>query len=276
MDTRINRRLASRGVRAFTLVEVLVVIAIVSTLAGILLPVVGRARITAREVECLNTIRGAMVGVTAYTGVHKGLMPVPRYDADSSRQMSRPRSLVRCDSFWFIGSEYFGTSRFWHAAVGVELGHEAVNYTCSGFHAEKHAADGSGLPYFLERPFGMCGTGYWSSSYALSNAYHVRPSFWAEEASQEQSDIQVQRLESTAYPSQKVVLFESVLMHRFGVPEGYTRVTGAVIPMAFADGHASLNDLADATPGMPNRFRPQSEPRAVLNTRDGVLGIDYP
>jgi len=49
-----------------------------------------------------------------------------------------------------------------------------------------------------------------------------------------------------------------------------------VIPMAFADGHATFKNLADATPGMHNRFRPQSEDRALLNTRDGVLGIDYP
>lgn len=275
MDTRINRRFGHCGAPAFTLVEVLVVIAIISTLAGILLPVVGRARVSARELECLNTIRGAMVGVTAYTGVHKGLMPVPRYDTDVSQQKSRPRSRVRCGSFWFVESDYFGHSRFWHVAVGVELGHEAVQYTCSGFHPERQT-EGSSAPYSIAGPFGICGVAYWPSTYTLSNAYHVRPSFWAEGSIQSESDIQVQRLEATAYPSQKVVLFESVLLHRFGVPEGYRDVQGAVIPMAFADGHAELEDLAGATPGVRNRFRPQSEATALLNTKDGVHGIDFP
>lgn len=274
MDTLTNRRLASRGVRAFTLVELLVVMAIISTLAGILLPVIGRVRVKAGEVECLNNIRSAMVGVTAYTGVHKGLVPVPRFDAEVSRQKSRPRSVVRCGSFWFIESDYFGPSLTWHTAVGVDLGHEAVQYTCTGFHPERLGDSSSGTLYF-PGPFGLCGGIYWPSTYALSNAYHVRPSFWAEGASQEQSDIQVQRLEATAFPSQKVVLFETLLLHRFSVPEGYTDVRGAVIPMAFADGHARLEDLADATPGMRNRFRPQSEEWALLNTKDGVLGIDY-
>ena len=42
----------------FTLVELLVVIAVLSTLASILLPVIGRALESARKVQCISNLKG--------------------------------------------------------------------------------------------------------------------------------------------------------------------------------------------------------------------------
>lgn len=52
--------------RAFTLVELLVVIGLIGVLVGLLLPAVQRARESSRRTACLNNLRGMTLGVGAY------------------------------------------------------------------------------------------------------------------------------------------------------------------------------------------------------------------
>lgn len=53
--------------RAFTLIELLIAIAIISLLAAILFPVFGRARENARRSSCQSNLRQIMLGVLQYT-----------------------------------------------------------------------------------------------------------------------------------------------------------------------------------------------------------------
>lgn len=70
-------KFAPRQRRAFTLVELLIVLAIVGILAAILFPVFSQARASARAASCASNLKQIGLGILQYAGDHNGLLPVP-------------------------------------------------------------------------------------------------------------------------------------------------------------------------------------------------------
>ena len=66
---------------AFTLIELLVVIAIIGILAAMLLPVLGRAKETARRISCLNNLTQLSLAAKMYVGDNQDAYP-PRNEND--------------------------------------------------------------------------------------------------------------------------------------------------------------------------------------------------
>jgi len=70
---------ATRLRSAFTLIEVLAVIAIVGLLASLLMPALARAKGTARGLQCLNNTRQITLAWLMYAGDYDGMLPKNGY-----------------------------------------------------------------------------------------------------------------------------------------------------------------------------------------------------
>ena len=68
--------------RAFTLVELLVVIGIISLLISVLLPALNGARARAKGVVCLSNLRQIGAGVVLYANANDGRFPLAQHTAD--------------------------------------------------------------------------------------------------------------------------------------------------------------------------------------------------
>ena len=61
--------------RAFTLIELLVVIAIIAILASLLVPAIGSAMVSARQVACASNMRQIGIALIAFCNDHNGNFP---------------------------------------------------------------------------------------------------------------------------------------------------------------------------------------------------------
>jgi prepilin-type N-terminal cleavage/methylation domain-containing protein len=136
----------------FTLIELLVVIAIIGILAGLLLPVLGRAKDTAIRTMDLANLKQMMVATHLYAGENQDTMPWPNWA--SGDQPGRPGWLYAASGNWVVpppGQSPFkvATGLFWPVI------HDPRVYFCP--------RDDTNSPRFLQRVQQI-------SSYAMNGA----------------------------------------------------------------------------------------------------------
>lgn len=88
--SRLSRADRQGAGRAFTLIEVLVVVAIIALLVAILLPSLAHAREVARRSVCLNNEHQMGVGMSMYAADHKQLLPMRGGNGYSLKYLAEP------------------------------------------------------------------------------------------------------------------------------------------------------------------------------------------
>ncbi|GJM18883.1 MAG: hypothetical protein DHS20C14_10960 [Phycisphaeraceae bacterium] len=258
------RRRSSARV-GFSLVEILVTIAIIAVLIAIALPVLGAARARARAAKSLVNTRTIAQQFEMYTSQHetyphtwRGAMPPASFDDVGYEVPWYPPGWVSASShYWDLSLRWPGlveASEEWpaHIETWVSPGRERV------------------LP---EPPTGTSHEIESFVSYEYAHGFLGDPSLWTSRGVSEWRLARGIRPAEVSFPSGKVMIWDRHLGWA-KPPEKREGHLDAQTPMAFTDGHADTLNPLDAAEGVANPLN-DGAARRLHNTPDGVRGRDY-
>lgn len=248
--------------RAFSIIELLVVIGVVAILLGLLLPAVGRARSAARLMQCQSNLRQIMLAVVNYTNDNNGYFPVA-----APHELGGPKGIISESDLWLPPRMFGGT-------LAAEL--RPLNAYLQHVEVFRSPADrGEPLWWFDTQSYQATATCYelYGSSYHYASGYNriggvAMPMGIARCVGIEWQYPQVPRalslgesfrLTSYAQPSRKVVI-GSIPIHR--TMTGLVAVNARAqwyrndpdrlwANAAFVDGHVELVDVFPYGPVYP-------------------------
>ena len=242
--------------RAFTLVEILVVIGIIGILIAILTPVLRGARGAARETVCLANMKTCHLDLQSYLSAEG---EYPFMPADQWYDLSPPPA----------GSRLYTGSHWDHATLWPSVMHDIAPWpehyaawVCPGSPREPGAPwksiEGSRL-------------GDGRGSYALSDAFRADPRLWSPGAQADPALLRPVKPHEVRSPAAKVLFFDSEMAHLDPLA---TDIEKDPRPMAFADGHAAIRKRSESITPQPNLLA-EGRAERLHDTPLGVRGRDF-
>lgn len=184
------------GERAFTLVELLTVLAVIAILAGILLPVLASARASARNSVCTSNLHQLGVAFQAYVQDYDDLLPyaidfADKYNASRWSHPFIPDAQERIETLAKLNrmlpevmSAYVKNRELWKCPADVGLAFTDFSHIIGGYYTGSESAyEAFGMSYgyrtelaLLEKPLTSLRTpskinvladsaGYWHTRY---------------------------------------------------------------------------------------------------------------
>jgi len=111
---------------AFTLVELLVVIALIAILAALLLPAMGKAKAKAQGIACLSNTRQLGYAWTLYAGDHEDRLPYNLADTASRTNINWTSGVMSTD----MNPDNTNTATITDASLGAYANRSTAVYRC--------------------------------------------------------------------------------------------------------------------------------------------------
>lgn len=253
--------------RAFTLIEVLVVIAVVSLIMGILLPALGSARTTARQTLSLSNVRSIGQTFGLYTDANR-TYPFP--GSVPGVEVNLPEDIY---SFrWYPEGTILATNQIWAMDRLWPGLISSVTPWTEAYTTWVSPGRDKSLPTFESIFEGVEPRDV--VSYEFSNSFLASHRNWTAGAAQDRKLLVPTRPDEVTYSAQKVLLWDRHLTYHSDQPEIVEGHYDEATPMAFADLHGDVLNPLEAQAGVPNPNN-ETDIRRLHNTKNGVRGIDY-
>lgn len=246
---------STRGSRAFSLVELLVVIGVVAILTALTIPAIGLVRRSASETQSLANLRSLAQSTQMYTAEYRGVYPygtggwVVRPSVGPPSAIGFPVWLA--DRNWPV---------FYHD-VAPWPDHLAT-WLSPGANTEQR------LRVLTAGHEGWTTTEF-KVSYYYSNSFVADPRVWSSGATADEALVRAIHASEVRHPARKVIFYDAERLYLTEPDSDDAR------PVLFADGSADLRLDRDATEPVQNPFTSNFPPRIYHDTPDGVKGRDY-